>query len=394
MTMVIRMRWPLVVVVLSILSILVRERPARADSSTSDTVAVAVLAFDSDDAEEQADALTGSVRSRVRASQGWSLIETTQSLGMLSAALRCPAKPLSAECAAKVGEQLKVERYIYGYVAKGPAGQVTAELHLYQRGKPDTVAKESYTDNLKDQNDDTLRKIAQRLLDRLGGNAVGVAIIHFGTEGGEAVIDGEKHIPLDRGAARLELSPGSHSVEVSAPGQPAQKRTILVTAGKETSVDLTPTKAATEPPPRPEKPFPTRKVIGVAAMVVGVGAGVFAVERLLKYNQLQNDLKNDPNYGPDKFQKTNGEVDACDALLVDGTPSANACQKSKDAKTVSTQGIVAAAAGGVFLLGGAYLFFFAPSDDKEGKSQTASRKPLILPSVGPGSGSLSVSGVF
>ena len=71
-----------------------------------------------------------------------------------------------------------------------------------------------------------------------------------------------------------------------------------------------------------------------------------------------------------------------------------ACQKSKDAKTVSTVGIVSAVAGGVFLLGGAYLFFFAPSDDKEGKAQNASRKPVIVPSLGPGSGSLSVSGVF
>jgi hypothetical protein len=389
--MVIRMRWLAVVVVLSILSILARERPAAADSSTSHTVSVAVLAIDSDDAEEQADALTGALRSRVRASQGWSLIETTQSLGMIAAAFRCPVKPLSADCAGRVSEQLKVERYIYGYITKGPQGQVTAELHLFQRGKPDTVAKESYTENLKDQNDDTLRKIAQRLLDRLGGNAVGVVVVRFGSETGDVVIDGEKHVPLDRGTARVELSPGSHSVEVVAGGQPAQKRTILVTAGKESTVELTAAKAPAETPPRAEKPFPTRKVIGVAAMALGVAGGALAIERLVKYNQLQNDLKNDPNYGPDKFLKTNGTVDACDALLVDGTPSANACQKSKDAKAVSTVGIVSAAAGGVFLLGGAYLFFFASGDDKEGTPQTGKApKPVVTPTLG----GLSVSGVF
>ena len=391
-SMMTRTRWLAILVVLTILSVLVRARPARADSSTSHTVSVAVLAIDSDDAEEQADALSGAIRSRVRASQGWSLIETTQSLGMVAAALRCPVKPLSGECAAKIGEQLKIERYIYGYVAKGPQGQVTAELHLYQRGKPDTVAKESYTDNLKDQNDDTLRKIAQRLLDKLGGNAVGVVLVRSGSETAEVVIDGEKHVPLDRGSARVELSPGSHSVEVVAGGQ-TQKRTILVTAGKETVVELSAAKAAAEAPAKGDKPFPTRKVIGVAAMAVGVAAGAYAVERLVKYNQLQNDLKNDPNYGPDKFLKTNGEVDACDAHLVDGSLSANACQKSKDAKTVSTVGIVSAAAGGVFLLGGAYLFFFASSDEKEGKP-AAKAKPVVLPTLGAGSGGLSVSGVF
>ena len=48
---------------------------------------------------------------------------------------------------------------MWGTVQKGPAGQVTAEVHLYQRGKSDTVVREQYADNLKDPNDDALRKI-------------------------------------------------------------------------------------------------------------------------------------------------------------------------------------------------------------------------------------------
>ena len=146
--------------VLLVLTVLALPRIARADQPGAHTVPVAVLAFDSEDSEEQADAVTGAVRSRVRAAPGWSLIETTQSLGMLTAAMKCPTRP-PPECQQKIAEQIRTERYIWGFVMKGPTqGQVTAEIHLYQKGKADTVLKESNADNLKDSNDDTLRKIA------------------------------------------------------------------------------------------------------------------------------------------------------------------------------------------------------------------------------------------
>jgi hypothetical protein len=387
-------RW-IAIIVAFVFFVVVGARSARADSSAAHSVSVAVLAIDSDDADEQAEGLTGALRSRVRASQGWSLIETTQSLGMLTAALRCSGKPIGLDCEQRISDQIKSERYIFGYITKGPASQVTAEIHLYQKGKPDTVVKESYSDNLKDQNDDTLRKIAQRILEKLGGSAVGVVVVHFANESGEVVIDGDKRVPMEKGLARVELSPGSHSVEVAATGQPAQKRNVLVTAGKETAIELVAAKPVE--PPKQEKPFPTRKVIGAAAMAVGVALGAFAVERLIKYNQLQNDLKNDPSYGPDKFQKTDGPVDACQAKLADGTVSQNACNKSKEAKTVSTTGIVVGSVGGALLLGGAYLFFFGSGPAEARASASAKpqrRKTQILPALGVGSGGVLVSGAF
>src|SRR5690242_13691103 len=79
-------------ILVMMLTVVLVPRRAGADQSTAHTVSVAVLGLDSDDAEEQADALTGALRSRIRASQGWSLVDTTQSLGMLTAALRCPGK--------------------------------------------------------------------------------------------------------------------------------------------------------------------------------------------------------------------------------------------------------------------------------------------------------------
>src|SRR3712207_8186527 len=53
--------------------------------SLHDALPISVLTFDSDDAEEQAEGLTVALRSRIAHSQGWSLVETSQSLGMLAA---------------------------------------------------------------------------------------------------------------------------------------------------------------------------------------------------------------------------------------------------------------------------------------------------------------------
>src|SRR5262249_20167997 len=101
-------RWVAFAVVLCAVVMMI-PRTARADNSGGNRAAVAVLALDSDDAEENADALTGALRSKIRNSQGWSLVDTTQTLGMLTAALRCPGKPIPAECEQRIAEQLKTD---------------------------------------------------------------------------------------------------------------------------------------------------------------------------------------------------------------------------------------------------------------------------------------------
>lgn len=378
-----------------VLVVLVPTRRALADQGAAHTLSVAVLAFDSDDAEEHADGLTAALRSRVRASQGWSLVETSQSLGMITAALRCPGKPIPADCAQRISEQIRSDRYIFGYVQRGPqAGQVTAEVHLYQKGKPDTVHRESYADNLKDQNDDTLRKIAQKVLDRLGGSAVGVLLVRAGSDG-EVVIDGDKRVPLQSGAARIELAPGSHSIEVAS-GSSSQKRNVLVTAGKETVFDLgspSSSSSSSPEPTTPERPFPWRKVISGAAIVVGVTMGVIAVERFVKYNSLKDDFESNPKFAPDNFRKQ-GSVDACDAVLTNGQQSSSACEQSKDAKSASTTAIVMGVGSALFLAGGAVLFFTGDAASSGASDATKSAKTRLTPTVGYGSGGVMLSGRF
>lgn len=374
------------ILLLLVLALVARPRLARADQPGAHTVPVAVLAFDSEDSEEQADAITGAIRSRIRAAQGWSLIETTQSLGMLTAALKCPTRP-PPECQVKIAEQLKAERYIWGIVAKGPAqGQVTAEIHLYQKGKPDTVLRESYADNLKDSNDDTIRKIATRIVERLGGTAVGVIIVRATEQTGEVVVDGDKRVPLDKGTARIELAAGGHSIEVTGTGGEPVKRNVLVTAGRETVVELTAAAPTVEPPTEASK-VKTRKIIGGVTMGVGAVLGGIAVYELVNFLGLQSDGK-------------------AYAATIAKDPQGRQCRDTGDAECVridresKTASLLAwtLGAGGAAALGvGAYLFFTEPSSSEPDKTATATPpkpKTRVVPMAGPGSTGVMVLGTF
>jgi hypothetical protein len=373
--------------VLLMLTVFALPRVARADQPGAHTVPVAVLAFDTDDSEEQADAITGAVRSRIRAAQGWSLIETTQSLGMLTAAMKCPSRP-PPECQQRIAEQIKAERYIWGFVAKGPSqGQVTAEIHLYQRGKADTVLKESYADNLKDSNDDTLRKIASRIVERLGGTAVGVLIVKASDPSGEVVVDGDKHVPLEKGTARIELAAGGHSIEVAPTSGVPTKRNVLVTAGRETVVEFT-AQAAVEPPNEAGK-SKTRKIIGGVTMGVGAVLAGIAVYEAINYFGIHSD-------GNDYIESEAGKSDL----------QGRSCSEAKTARCVSFDSRSKTASGLAYGLGGGALValvvggvLFFGADSGSSTAQTAAAKPAkptarVVPNVGAGSGGVLVVGSF
>lgn len=365
---------------LLVLLVLALPRVAFADQPGGHSVPVAVLAFDSEDSEEQADAITGAVRSRVRAAPGWSLIETTQSLGMLTAVMKCPTRP-PPECQQKIAEQIKAERYIWGFVAKGPTqGQVTAEIHLYQKGKADTVLRESYADNLKDSNDDTLRKIAMRIVERLGGNAVGVVIVKSTEQTGEIVVDGEKHVPVAQGTARVELAAGGHSIELAAGGNTV-KRNVLVTAGRETVVEFTPQGVVEGP--ESGSPVKTRKIIGGVTMGVGAILGAVAIYEAFNWNSLLSDGK---DYA-DGLQKP---ADGRQCREYDS----KCIQIDKDAKTASALAWSLGGAGAVALGVGAFLFFTDSSSSESTKAEAPKPKARVVPQVSTGSGGVMVLGSF
>ena len=238
-----------------------------------------VVALDSDDAsEDQADALTSAIRNRVRNSPSFQLVESNQSLSTLLPALKCPSRPDSA-CLARIGDQLKTDRFIWGYVQKAPMPhQVTAEVHLWTRGKPEQVAKETYSDNLKDQNDDALRRIATSLYEHLTGQATqGTIAVHVnGAQVGTVLVDGKPAGQLDHGAATLLVGSGAHSVEVQADGMSAPSQTVNVAVNTTADVTFDMKALATTGPVGPSGPSHVKRTIGFVTVAVAGAAAIAA----------------------------------------------------------------------------------------------------------------------
>src|SRR6516164_8095028 len=87
--------------------------PARAEPPNGRATPVYILTLWTDDSDDQADALTQALRSRVRQASGWSLLETNQSFETLSIALKCPSKP-DPPCLQRIGDQLHADHYVWG----------------------------------------------------------------------------------------------------------------------------------------------------------------------------------------------------------------------------------------------------------------------------------------
>lgn len=381
------------VVALVFLVLLAAPGMAHAEPASEGTVPVVVLALDSDDAEEQADALTGALRSQIRASTAWSLVETTQTLGMLMAALRCQGKPPNVDCLERIAAQVKSDRFVFGYVNKGKErGQVTAELHLRQKDKAETVMRETFADNLTDANDDALRAVAATLLSRLGEQAVGHVVVKLREENGDVVIDGDKRSPLRRGEARFDLAPGTHALEV--PNSAGTKRNVLVTAGQETVVDLAPP----PPPPTPssEWSFPTRKVIG--GTLVGGGIALFVIATINGLAWQDDKDKAEAHVaGPDNplDGKAIGQnlSTLCDNQLQRKLHQ-TLCGFEDDRVLHSTV-FWSTLAGGVVASGlGTYLLLSGGSSDEKKAGAAEAKKPRLDVSFARGGGTVLFSGSF
>ncbi len=250
-------------------------------------VLIHVIALDSDDAsEDQADALTAALRQRVRSTPTWQVAESNQSLSTLLPALRCPSRPDSA-CLQRIGDQLKTDRFFWGTVTKAATPhQVTAEVHLWTRGKPEQVAKETYSDNLKDQNDDALKRISAGLFERLTGQATqGTVMVHAtGSQTGTVIVDGKPMGELANGQASISLGSGSHTIEIQAPGMSSSPQTVSVVVNVQSELTFDLKASAVVVPVTPSGPshmkktigFVTLGVAGASAVAAGIFGGLFA----------------------------------------------------------------------------------------------------------------------
>jgi hypothetical protein len=367
-------------------------RPAHAEPPNAKATPVYVLSIWTDDSDDQADALTQALRSRVRQAQGWSLLETPQSFETLAIALKCPAKP-DAPCLQRIADQLHADHYIWGLMGKKKAaGEVTADMHLWSRGKPEGDATESYSENLKDASDESLRQIATRLFGRVtGGVAGGTLVVHAGSGGGSVTVDGVDKGALEGGVARIDVGGGSHSVGVRVPGFDSSVQPASVALGAEQELTFALTPAVTAgPDTSTHSSFPLRKVATYTTLVAGAGlliaGGVEGLAWLSDSNASKSDRKNVPP----------SVTDVCKTGL--NASAVDACQKSKDAVSVSTLGWVFAGVGAALVGTGFVLMLgdHGSSDSPRDATTPPSGKAKVdlVPLVGTRGGGLDLRVTF
>jgi hypothetical protein len=396
---------------------------ARAEAPNQRATPVYVLSLSTDDVDDQAEALTLALRSRVREVQGWSLLESLQSFDTLALALKCPAKP-DAACLQHVADQIHADHYVWGKVAhKRGAPEITAELHLWSRAKGDSQISASFGDNVKDASDPSIRQVASRAFGKLvGSDANGTLVVHAGTGSGTVFVDGTARGRLHEGVGRFDVAEGTHRIAVRVAGFDAEPQAANVTAGTEQEVSFTLTQ---EPPSSSSASSPSRasissssssssssassasssrstetaevtgqspvkKVLGYSAVIVGggllVGAGVGAALWIVDSNKSSDDRQHVPASVTNVCGTASGNW---------ASYAADACNASQDATQVSTAAWIMGISGAV--IGGFGLILLA-TDHSSPPTTTHDARPAprfdVLPIVGTRGGALNVRVTF
>jgi len=248
-----------------------------------DTLPINVIAVQTPDADDQAEALTKALRGAVRAVPGWSLGEGDYSLEVLTLSLKCPEPP-DADCQSRIADSIKSDRYVWGIIQK-KGDNVTGKLYLWVRGQGTTEVPIDYSANLTEPNDDALKQVALAAVNRLtGGPPKGSLHVKAGQVQGQVFVDGQPMGALAGGEGTFMVPSGQHRITVKAPGYADAETTATVKgAGAPTDVSLTLV------PIEVKTPMNWKRIGGFGAIGLGVGFGVVGLVSALKVNSLQND---------------------------------------------------------------------------------------------------------
>ncbi|MBI5537974.1 MAG: PEGA domain-containing protein [Deltaproteobacteria bacterium] len=362
---------------------------AHADPPGPDALPIHVVSVKTDDADDQAEALTQAIKGEVRKLKGWSLGEGDFSLEVLSLALKCPSPP-DAACEVRIADQIKATRFLWGAIKRAPGRRVVGTLHLWTRDQGKTKTDISFSDNMTDQNDDALHKIVIDALATLtGGPPKGSVKIQAGDVNGQIFVDGQPSGSIKDGQATIFVSVGTHKIEVRAPGYAAVAGEVSVRPNSSVGISLTP---QTEEQARSAGAAPSlRKIAGYGALVLGAGLGGAGLYSQLKVFSI--DRSDDFKKARENQPKT---TDICDLAKDPSTKDLNGVSPSKisdgcsSASTFGALQYVFYALGAVSAGAGLYLVLTDKPKAEETSTPPAARIQ-VLPTVRPyGGGSLDV----
>jgi len=247
-----------------------------------DVVAVAVLAVKSDEALDQAEALTAALRTAVQLSKGWSLGEANQSLEFLALKMKC-AEPIDAACETRIADVIKADRYLWAVVDFDKTRKsVVGSVNFFVRGKGTSTADVSFSasatkpDKLVTTATDAFAKVT-------GGAPQGGVQVSTGGIAGQLYVDERPLGAIPPAGATIQLPVGMHTITVKAPGHDDASMRVQVQPLGTVVVGLT-LVARSEGPP-----VDGRMVGGFVSLGLGAGLAGLGTWAAIDVNAVRND---------------------------------------------------------------------------------------------------------
>lgn len=289
----------------------IAERPARAaKTGTAGTVEIEVLALSSNDAVEEAAAISDAFRHALLAAPAMSDSGKSRALEAVALAIGCD-DPMVPACAPKLAATLKADRFVYGVVKKTPPNRITVTVAYYDasvsKTAPVRTAVRTYEASpvSRDGASPELQRIAQGLLFELisGHSKATIDVVVSGAAAattGELYEDGTLLAKVTGGRATIEAAAGKHHLE-------------LRTAGYSTSaadVDVGPDGAHAEfTPVSLSLTAPTDWKLYKGIGAAGVGAVFVALGAVESFGI--RSLQNDPNLATYRRRWPTSTGDTC-----------------------------------------------------------------------------------
>jgi hypothetical protein len=350
-----------------------------ADPPGTNALPINVVTIKTDDADEQAEALTTALKAEVRKLAGWSLMEGDNSLEMLSLALRCPSPP-DAACELRIADQIKADRFVWGTLKKSGGHKVEGALHMWTRSQGQTTANVSFSDNLTEANDDAMRKVAQDALTTLtGGPPKGSVRVTAGETNGQIFVDGQPSGAIHEGVATVFVSVGKHRIEVRAPGYAPASGEVSVSPNSSVALSLTPT--TEEQASASTNKTSTKKLIGYGGIAGGLIFGIAGVYSSLKVHSISTDS------GMTAYREgTDPGVDICDraraGVVAKGPNAAGPNEVADMCSSGSTYQTLQYVFYGLGAISAGIGTYFILTDKPEQPSTSSARNIQFVPSAG------------
>jgi hypothetical protein len=353
-----------------------------------------VLEVATDDADDQAKALTVAIKARVKASKDYALADGDYSLAVMLAALKCGDVP-DPSCQTRIAEKMGSERYVWGTMKKSAGGQVTVDLHLWQKGQTDVKQQFSFSDNLTEPLDPSLQKLADQMLTKLTnfGKMGAARVTSASPVEGELFIDGSSSGKFTNAPGEMTLAIGEHRFEVRSGGKVLAEGNGRVAATGTLEVHLLPP-AKGEQTSTGSSGGDWRKTAGYVG--VGVGGALIAggLYSMIKVNGINNDE------GYANYRKGFGaQADICQQAdngktspMAGAASPSEVSDKCSTGSTFSTLQYVLFPLGGIAAAAGVYFLVTAKPGSEAAAPQSGSVR--VIPSLGRSAGSVDVHVTF